>query len=54
LFFDFGVAADDFVIEQGGLDGPEAADAPAGGDHLVDQVGFGFGGGSPGFLKFLS
>jgi hypothetical protein len=26
----------DFVIEQGGFDGPEAAESPGGGDHFLD------------------
>jgi hypothetical protein len=29
------LAADYFAVEQGGLDGPDAADAPSGGDHLI-------------------
>ncbi len=29
-------AASDFVIEQGGFDGPDAAETPGGGDHFLD------------------
>jgi hypothetical protein len=35
-----GFAADDFDFEEGGLVGPDAVEAPAGGDELFDEVGF--------------
>ena len=40
LVFDVGFAAADFDLEEGGLVGPDAVEAPAGGDELFHQVGF--------------
>jgi len=36
-----GLLLDDFAVEQGGFDGPEPQDAPAGNDHFIDQDFFG-------------
>ena len=31
---------EEFTVDQGGFDDADAENAPAGGDHFVDQVGF--------------
>ena len=40
LLLNFGFAAADFDFEEGGLERPNAVQAPAGGDQLLDEVGF--------------
>jgi hypothetical protein len=40
LSIDLLLAADEFHVKQVGLDGKEAAEAPTGDGHDVDQVGF--------------
>ena len=39
LLIDFGFAAGDLDFEEGGLVGPDAVEAPAGGDELFNEVG---------------
>jgi len=38
LFADLGFLANDLAIHEGGLEGQDAVVAPAGGDHLIDEV----------------
>jgi hypothetical protein len=40
-----GLLGEDFDVEEVGFDGPHAANAPAGRDHLLDDVIFSGGGG---------
>jgi len=46
------LTSNDFGVEQTGLDGPEPANAPARGGHLLDQIELGMGFGFVGFVIF--
>jgi len=48
-----GLLGDDFGVEQAGFDGPHAADAPTGCDHLFDDIDFGGGDGLMDGVKFV-
>ena len=45
---DFGLLANHLIVHEGGLEGDDAVEAPAGGDQLIDEVeaGGGFGAGN--------